>query len=69
MKNGLIFEIKSVCQNFRLIGAIHCNNMGSNWKNWKQNDRLFTTVQLTLAQKSHQMNHFDHPHLHKGSRF
>ena len=36
MKKELIFEIKSTCQNFRLIGAIYCYNMGSNCKNWKQ---------------------------------
>ena len=28
MKKELIFQIKSNCQNIRLIGAIYCNNMG-----------------------------------------
>ena len=37
MKKELIFEIKSICQYSRLIGAIYCDNMGSNRKNCKQN--------------------------------
>ena len=28
MKIELIFEIKIICQNFRLTGAIYCDNMG-----------------------------------------
>ena len=32
MKKELIFQIKSNRQNIRQIGAIYCNNMGSNCK-------------------------------------
>ena len=52
MKKELIFEIKSICQNFRLIGAIYCNNIGSNRNNCKENGWLVTTLWLTLVLNS-----------------
>ena len=48
LKIELIFEIKIIYQNFRLIGAIYSDYMGDFCKCWKRNSWHLATLQLTL---------------------
>ena len=48
IKIELIFEIKIIYQNFRLIGAIYSDYMGDFCKCWKRNSWHLATLQLTL---------------------
>ena len=51
IKKEINFEIKRICQNFRLIGAIYCNNMGSNRKYCKMADLspLFNSLYIIYS--------------------